>query len=668
MIFLITKQLELLSRPVNSGIASCDVDYALKELRKMTFIAVDSETTGFDPYVNKLLCLQLGNKEKQFVIDTSDRIHIPIIQELFKDNSKTFLFHNAAFDLRFLFPYFPINIICTFLNEKIINRGLDFERASLADVAYKYLKIVLDKTVRGSIHREGLTTRVIRYAADDIKYLEDIMVFQNNKLQEKGLLNYARLENRFVLPLAYTAYNGMPFNKEKWKEKCNEDTEELSKAVDALNIFVIENFDNPTFVSKQLDLFATKQATCNIKWSSDLQVKKLLDYMGYDLRIEEKGKSKISIDQKHIEKFKGTSPIIDLYIDYSKKAKLNSTYGNNFFSFINKETQRVHTVYTQIMNTGRISSGKVNKKKNMNYPNLQNIPSDSRHRSCFEVKGDNILVVGDYSGQEQIILANASLEPNLLKFYDDNLGDMHSYVASKIFPYLADIDLKVIKEKYKDERQKAKAAGFAINYGGVGMTIARNMNISVEEGNKIYEEYFKAFPKLKAYFNKVINETLKNGYITINTITNSKTYLDRYEHFLELQSDIKQEGFWEKYRKEKEKSSFEFVQVLKPLVRNYFITKGQIERDSLNYPIQGTAAEMTKIAAIYFMEWIIKNNYFGIVKLINLVHDEIVVECPEELAETVKDKLKEDMERAGALFCKRVPIKANPVITKFWYH
>jgi DNA polymerase I-like protein with 3'-5' exonuclease and polymerase domains len=117
------------------------------------------------------------------------------------------------------------------------------------------------------------------------------------------------------------------------------------------------------------------------------------------------------------------------------------------------------------MNTGRLSSGqKGAPKRGMpQMPNMQNIPSDNRTRGCFQAEKGNVLIVSDYSGQEQIVLANKSLDDDLLEFYAKGLGDMHSFIASKIFPELGDLSLDEIKDNHKGKRQIAKGAGFAIN-------------------------------------------------------------------------------------------------------------------------------------------------------------------------------------------------------------
>ena len=230
------------------------------------------------------------------------------------------------------------------------------------------------------------------------------------------------------------------------------------------------------------------------------------------------------------------------------------------------------------------------------------------------------------------------------------------------------MDLKEIKSNFPEQRQIAKNAGFAIIYGGEGPTIAENVNISVEEGDKIYEEYTKAFPQFKRYANKVLHDALEKGYIQFNTISSRKAFIPYFDDFKSLEQSVQAPGFWENYRWHKEQKTAKFENEFKPLVKRYFKQKSRIGRMALNFPIQGSSAEIMKLACIYFFRWIMENDLFNKVLISNVIHDEILVECSELLADTVAKKLQETMEQAGAVFCKIIPLKATPVISKEWEH
>lgn len=669
MIYLVTGQQEMFT-PVGYSMAT--VTEALEYLNTLDIIGYDSETRGFDPYTCELLSIQLGDGNKQFVVDTNT-ININLFKQLLE--TKELIMHNAKFDLRFLYhkQIVPKKIFDSFLVERILTTGIDTARRSLDAVAYKYCKIELDKSIRGNIHREGLSGRVIKYAADDVKYLHQIKRKQEVALAEKNLTRTASLDNEFVLVLAYIEYCGMYLNPEEWQKKCNDDLKDMQAIKDKLDQFILDNSDKyPQFVDNQLSLF-DEGITCRINWNSEKQVIPLFKSLGIDTLTKDKetGFMKDSIDKKVLGPQKKKHPLVGIYLEYKENQKEVSTYGENWFEYINKVTGRIHSNYTQIMNTGRLSSGQKGKPKQgiPQQPNMQNIPSDNRTRSCFQAQPGNLLIVSDYSGQEQIVLANKSMDKDLLNFYAQGLGDMHSFIASKIFPELSGLSLDEIKDQHKQKRQIAKGAGFAINYGGTGITIAQNLSLSLEEGEEVYKAYFKAFPGLANYFKQEKQRALSLGYIQFNDISNRKCFIPFFEEYQKLHKEIYEtEGFWDNYKLEKSQDSTIFKSYFKPKVREYFMKRGDIERMSLNYPIQGSSADITKLAGIYFFRYLLENNLMFKVLLPNVVHDEWIVEAPEELAEELAYVLKDCMERAGDLFCKAVKLNADPCITKFWKH
>lgn len=669
MIYLVTGQKEMF---IPSGYSMATVEESIEYLKNLDVIGFDTETRGMDPYTKDLLSMQLGDESKQYVIDC-----LTVSPKLYKEllESKVLIMHNAKFDLRFLYYYqiVPMKIFDTFLVERILTTGIDTIRRSLDAVVYRYCKIELDKTIRGNIHREGLTTRVIKYAADDVKYLHQVKRKQEVALQEKQLHKTASLDNQFVCVLAYIEYCGMFMNSQDWQSKCTEDLKDLDVVKKQLDQFILDNADTyPKFVNNQLSLF-DEGITCKINWASSKQVIPFMQSLGVDTLTKDKltGMMKDSVDKKVLGPQKKKHAIISTYIEYTEHQKVVSTYGENWFKYISSVTGRIHSNYTQIMNTGRLSSGqKGAPKKGMpQMPNMQNIPADSRTRSCFQAEKGNVLIVSDYSGQEQIVLANKSLDKDLLEFYSKGLGDMHSFIASKIFPELGDLSLDEIKDNHKGKRQIAKSAGFAINYGGTGITIAQNLNISMEEGEAVYKAYFKAFPGLANYFKVEKKRAIELGYIQFNNISGRKCFIPFFEEFQKLHKEIYEtEGFWDSYKLEKSMDSSIFKTHFKPKVREYFMKRGDIERMSLNYPVQGSSADITKLAGIYFFKYLADNNLIFKVKLPNVVHDEWLVECPIEMAEEMARVLQDCMERAGDVFCKTVKLRAEPMITTKWQH
>lgn len=233
-------------------------------------------------------------------------------------------------------------------------------------------------------------------------------------------------------------------------------------------------------------------------------------------------------------------------------------------------------------------------------------------------------------------------------------------IARRIFPELAKVSTKDIKEYHNDKRQFAKVIGFALNYGGSDFTVANRLEIPIEEAKVLVNNYFSGFPKMTSYFKQVFKETLKNGYILIDSVTNRKSYLPYIEEFRALDRLTKEEGFWDSYRADKS--------LYADKVRRYFMLKGDMERTSKNYPIQGCSGSITKLAGIYLKRRLIENNLYKHVLLVNTVHDEVVVESLPEYSEQVAAIVTECMEKAGKRFCKTVDMPVTTKISKHWTH
>lgn len=651
------------------------VQEILNYFNNKKYVQYDSETTGFDAYNTELVCFQVGNYENQFVIH-------PSYLSYFKDllESKTLLGVNLKFDLRFLYhqDIYPNSVWDTFLAESVLYCGDVTHKKGLAPVAKARLGIDLDKSVRDQIWKEGLTKRVIEYSATDVKWLEKIKENQDDELNRKDLQVALKIENNYVLVLAYIEYCGFKLNKEKWQKKCDNDIISLKQAKQNIDNFIIENKHNK-HIEFQGDLFCSDIKT-KINWDSPKQVIEYFKELGIPVEYEEKGELKESVGAKIIAKFEKKFPIVKEYLEYKEKQTVCSRYGENFIHQINKSSGRLHSNFRQIMDTARISSGGKDKNTGEEYINFQNIPAGEETRSCFIAEEGNVLIDADFSGQEQVVLANKSLDPNLLIFYDNDLGDIHSFTAKNMYNELKDIDLKEIKEKFKDKRQAAKSAGFAINYGGNANTIANNENIPLEDAQNIYDQYFQAFPGLGPYFEKMKQQGLKNGYILFNEVTRRKSYIFHYYEYLELKKQIDRD-FWNKWkilkqeeeeRQQKDKNktgipSQEYLHHRKKFKR-FFEIQGEIQRKSLNFPIQGTSAEITKISAILIFKWIKEQKLLKIVKFVNQVHDENILESPKDLAEKVARKVEECMKQAGEIYCKRVPLKADASISDHWVH
>jgi len=647
----------------SSNYETCTVEESLAYLNNLDEIAVDSETLGFDPYTCALISLQIGDGTNQYFIDTAT-IDIQNYKKLLE--SKLLVMQNGKFDLRFLYHHriVPTRIFDTFLAERTLYLGIDSHRAGLDSLCKEYLGIELSKEERKNISAR-LTESLIVYGCKDVEYLLEIKRIQERLIKEKGLEVSIELDNRFVKVLAYIEYCGIKLDTEKWKAKIEATRKEMIGYKNQLDQFIREN-NMKEFINFQGDLF-NPELSVVINWNSPKQVIRFFNLIGVNTKVKDKGEYKDTVEQGHLIKFAKKFPIIETYCKYKECQKDLSTYGENWFKLINPVSGRIHTQYKQLMNTGRLSSGGKDKVMKVELPNMQNIPSDEETRSCFVAEKGNLLISCDYSSQESVVLTNQSLEPNLLEFYDRGFSDMHSFVAKKMFKELNHLELDEIKKNHKNRRQQSKIVSFCLAYGGSAQALADQLNLTQEEAEDIYGKYFEAFSQLKDYFETGKKEALEKGYVTLSKITGKKCYIDYFDEFKELEKTF-DKSYWARYRNLKEKASDSptFLE-MREKVSKYFSKKGEIERISQNYCVQGESAEITKLAGIYFwQDYILPNNLFGVVKLVNVVHDEWVIEAPEQMINEVATQIQLAMEKGANPFCKRVKLKAEAAVASYW--
>ena len=684
------------------------VENCLDTLKRHDILSFDSETSGLNYLSDHLKCIQIGTGEQEFVIH-------PDLLESFKDilESKLLIIHNASFDLKFLYrqDIFPNRVFDTMLAEAVLYCGDAYHKKALNFVAKKRIGIDLDKSFRKGIDKKDITGEYIQYAGDDVKYLHKIMEHQLAEAKQKDLVKCINLENEFVLVLAYLEYCGFKLDAEKWKAKMAEDQRKVLEARKSLDELIFSK-DLTSYINYQVDAFNENLGT-KINWDSSSQVLELFTGLGIDCAtgktkakkakkikivdysnslfgttelpelksnderldtlLQEFGIStkdstvyEMSVAAKNIEKYSKQYPFIKDYLHYKELQKTATTYGQFFLDQISPVTGRIHTRFNQIMDTGRTSSGSGSKSEPK--INFQNIPNNKETRSCFVSEEGNVLVDCDYSGQENIILCNKSMEPNLLEFYDKGFTDFHSFNAKKIFKELSELSLEEVKALHNDKRQQAKVVSFALAYGAAGSTIATNLDIPLEEGEALYTKYFEAYPGLKQYFKKCEDSALKNGYILVDNRNKRKLYIYNYERFKELNRTIDRD-FWDAYKKmKKDNPEDRHFLVMKEKVKEYFQIKGNIQRLSMNAPIQGEAAGVSKIAGIFMFKWIKAQGLVGTVKIVNFIHDQYLIECPVSIAEIVKKALIKSMEDAGKLYYSRVLLKTSCIVSTYWQH
>ena len=351
----------------------------------------------------------------------------------------------------------------------------------------------------------------------------------------------------------------------------------------------------------------------SVGWEFNLNSPKQLGealFERLNLPAKKKTSRGYSTSAEVLEELKGYHPAVEKLLEYRQLAKLKSTYCDGLLAVI-EDDGRVHTTFTQTeTRTGRISSLE---------PNLQNIPvrrSEGRRiRKFFTAKEGYTLVDADYSQIELRVLAALANEENM-KFAFDSGVDIHTLTASQVFNMPVDL--------ISDElRSRAKAVNFGIIYGIGAFSLAKDIGVTRKEADNYIKSYLEAYKGVNLYMQNVLENAKENGYV--------KTIFGRRRYLPELSNS------------------------------NHMI-RAFGERVARNAPIQGSAADIIKIAMIKVYSRINRENLNA--KLILQVHDELIVECEEEIKDYVCQMLKEEMENAVNLSVK---MRADVGFGKSWY-
>jgi DNA polymerase-1 len=610
------------------------VEECLNYFKDFRSIQVDTETNGKDPHSAKLLCLQLGDNNNQFIIDCRV-IDVLLFKELLE--SKLIIGQNLKFDYKILKHAGIILDKCwdTMLAECVLYCGYEQYGYSLDKIVKRYLDIDLDKNARSSFLNttsEPFTYTQIVYAAKDVTYLNKIARLQYQEAEKKDLLYCINLENEVFKALGDIEYNGMILNKDKWLENTKNFKLELDNIQLELDSIVNQEPKLNKYVPEYIqgNLFGFEERKLNINYASPLQIKNMCHSLGYFID---------STNDRELTKLVNKHPFFSKLQDFREKAKIISTYGEGFLDYINKATNKVHTSFWQVLNTGRVSSG----SKDDNAPNLQNLPAKNLFRNCFEARPGYLWVSIDYSGQELNLMADGSGEEGFIDVL--NRGeDLHCYAGSMMFK-------KTITKADKELRNKAKTINFGKPYGMGPPKLADTLQISIEEAEQLFKEYGTAFPKL----NKWLEQQGKFGKLNGYSLTFKPCKRKRFYPEIETAKELRQKVQF--VEKGSDESKFLWKQIL--------IIEGQVERNSMNSPIQGSGADITKEALVGVRN-LISTEYSDSAYLICTVHDAIDVEVREDLAEQFAKQMEQIMIDCGNKYVSKVQMKVDTTITKEW--
>ncbi|PLX34943.1 MAG: DNA polymerase I, partial [Clostridiales bacterium] len=324
-----------------------------------------------------------------------------------------------------------------------------------------------------------------------------------------------------------------------------------------------------------------------------------------------KTKTGYSTNQKVLEKLKSKHPIVEKIMEYRQYMKLKSTYVDGLGKLIDTDTKRLHPSFNQTATvTGRLSTSE---------PNLQNIPvrleMGRKLRQIFIAEGQRRLVDADYSQIELRVLAHLSKDKGLIEAFS-NGTDIHTLTASQVF------DIPV-EEVTSVQRGRAKGVNFGIIYGISDFGLSNNIGISINEAALYIDQYFKKYPNVKTFMDKQIEDAKSHGYV--RTMFNRKRYIP------ELKSNNRN-------------------------LRSFG------ERMAMNTPIQGSAADIIKIAMIKIYRELKERKLKS--RLTLQIHDELIIETEPSEIEEVKELMRRNMESAVEM---AVPLTVDMKVGESWY-
>lgn len=336
----------------------------------------------------------------------------------------------------------------------------------------------------------------------------------------------------------------------------------------------------------------------------------LFDHLKLDPKAKKTATGQYATGEEILSKMRDKHPIISDILEYRQLQKLKSTYVDALPKEVRSETGRVHTTFSQtVAATGRLASVS---------PNLQNIPVRSEQgreiRKAFVARDENhILISADYSQIELRIIAELSKDPMMLEAFQKG-EDIHKSTAAKVFNVALD-------EVTREQRSHAKTVNFGIIYGVSAFGLSEQTGLSRAESKQLIDAYYETYPVLKKYMEAQIESARENGFV--------ETILGRRRYLKDINS------------------------------RNA-IVRGHAERNAVNAPIQGSAADIIKIAMIRLQK-ILKEEFQA--KMLLQVHDELVFDVPKSEVEKLKPIIKETMESAVNL---NVPLEVEIGVGDNW--
>lgn len=558
-----------------------------KKLKKEKEISFDTETTHVDANEAELVGLSFSFKDGEGYYvpcppEEDQVIHIlNHFKEVFEDDKKIWIGQNIKYDMLVL-KWYGFSLAGMLFDTMLAHYVIESDgRRNMDLLSAQYLGY-LPISITELIGKKGKGQGTMR----DV----DVEKAKEYAVEDADITR--QLKNVFV-----------PHLKAKKVEKVFNDIEapliRVLTDMEYEGVKVDMNFLN--VYSKELEEEAAKceqnvfeQAGIKFNLASPKQLGEVL-FQKLQLNAGKKTKSgQHATSEDVLIKLAKENPIVEDILNFRELTKLKSTYVDALPQLVNKRTNRVHTCYGQaIAVTGRLSS---------NNPNLQNIPIRTERgreiRKAFIPRdSDHLIVSADYSQIELRIVAGISGDPAMCDAFKNN-KDIHTATAAKVFGVDED-------DVTKEMRYKAKSVNFGIIYGQGAFGLAENLGISRTEAKEIIENYKKQFANIQKYMDGAINFCRDNGYV--ETLMGRKRWL-------------------------------------KDINSSNFTVRGYAERNAINSPIQGTAADMIKLAMINIHKEFTKKKFKS--KMIMQVHDELVFDAYKPEIETIKPIIIECMQNA----------------------
>ena len=585
-------------------------------------VAWDTETTSLETHLADLVGIGCcwGDRDTDIAyIPTAHtegkQLDLPLVlntlKPILEDNKYPKAFQNAKFD-RLVLYHQGINlagvVFDTMLASYLLNPeathnlgdlseryGLEITAKSYKDLGIPKGKTIADLDIAIAADYCGLDAYATYYLVDKLKA----------KLADFPKLKKLLLEVEQPLEpvLADMENTGIRLDTDYLKQfslKLNRDLEKLEK-------------DTYEAAGEEFNLSSPKQLSII-----------LFEKLGLDVGKTRKTKTGYSTNQQVLEKLRGDHPVIDNMLEYRTLAKLKSTYVDALPNLVRKSTGRLHTDFNQsVVATGRLSSSN---------PNLQNIPIRTEFsrqiRRAFVPEEGWLLVAADYSQIELRILAHLSQEPVLVDAYRHS-KDVHSVTAKLLFDK---------EEITSEERRLGKIINFGVIYGMGAQRFSRESGFRANIGKQFIEKYREKYARVFAYLEGVKKQAIAYGYV--NTILGRRRYVNLNSDSLKSLKGLNPEAFELDHLK-------------------YSYTDAQILRAAANSPIQGSSADIIKIAMIRLQK--ILQDYQA--RLLLQVHDELVLEVPPQEWDELQPIIKSTMEDAVEL---SIPLAVDINAGKNW--